>query len=525
METINIQNPQNTEATLTDVAQAAIRARDSLVILDNQLLTLRLNFGRLRSAIESAFAPIAASIAPILNSAIRALTDFCDGVGAVMAALFGTVYKKAVTTTKAAGAAIRRTLASFDEIERLNGGGGGGGGTSVVTLEPINDPLTPQLQAIVDKIRAIMAKIAALFAPLKNIDLTPAAEAFGRLGQALAQLGATIGQALEWAWYNILVPLATWAIEELVPASVDMLTEAFKLLAAILPPLMEGIKQLLPALKPIAQFIGETLLQFIQSLSQQFGVLAQSFTDNAPRLQAVFSNLVQIIQSLWSLLEPVLLKLRNGWLSGLDTMGNDTAAWITRVTNLLYYLTEFVAGALTGDWSRAWGGMKEILRGALNGIIALANRLLTALASILNGIASVLNSWEFTVPDWVPQLGGRQFGFSIGRVTAPQIPYLAKGAVLPAGKPFLAMVGDQRHGTNIEAPLSTIQEAVAMTLEDLTQGNMAGHEATVQLLQQILGAVQSIRIGDGTGFPGFRSNYPGHPRRDVCQKHQICFRE
>jgi len=497
METINLYNPQNMEVTLTDVAQAARQAANDLVILDDRLLTLRLSFGKLRSAIENAFAPVTASLAPMLNSAIRALTDFCDGVGAVLAALFGTVYEKAVTTTKAAGSAIRRTLASFDQIERLNGGGGGGGGTTV-TLEPINDALTPSLQKVVDFIRAVMAKIAELLAPLKRIDLTPAAEAFGRLGQTLLQLGATIGSALEWAWYNILVPLATWAIEELVPASVDMLTEAFKLLAAVLPPLIEGIKQLLPALQPIARFIGETLILFIQSLGRQFGVLAQSFTDNAPRLQAVFSNLVQIIQSLWSFLEPVLLQLRSGWLSALDTMGSDTAGWITRVTNLLYYLTEFVSGVLTGDWSRAWGGMKEVLRGALNGIIALANSLLSALATALNGISSILGSWQFTVPEWVPQLGGKRYSFSVGRITAPQIPYLARGAVLPAGKPFLAMVGDQRHGTNIEAPLSTIQEAVAIALEDLTRGNMAGHEATVQLLEQILASVRSIRIGDDT---------------------------
>jgi hypothetical protein len=43
----------------------------------------------------------------------------------------------------------------------------------------------------------------------------------------------------------------------------------------------------------------------------------------------------------------------------------------------------------------------------------------------------------------------------------PQVPQLAKGAVLPANKPFLAMVGDQRNGTNIEAPLETIKQALS----------------------------------------------------------------
>jgi hypothetical protein len=80
----------------------------------------------------------------------------------------------------------------------------------------------------------------------------------------------------------------------------------------------------------------------------------------------------------------------------------------------------------------------------------------------------------------------------------PQIPYLTQGAVLPANRPFMAVVGDQRHGTNIEAPLATIEQAVAGVMHDSIQSNLAGHEATVQVLRQILGAVLGIRIGDET---------------------------
>ena len=482
METINIHNPQNLEITLTEVSQAARQAAGNLVILDDQLLALRLNFGKLRAAIERAFAPIAGAIAPILNSAVRTLTSFCDSVGSVMAALFGTVYKKAVTTTKAAGAALKRTLASFDDIERLNGSGGGGGGTTV-TLEPVNDELSPSLQKVVDFLRGVMDKIKQLLTPLKEIDLSPAAEAFGRLGQALLRLGEVIGSALEWAWFNLLVPLGTWTIEELVPASVDALTEALKLLTAVINPLLEGLKQILPALKPIASFIGENLLQFIQSLGQQFQKLTQVFVDKAPQIQAIFSNLAQIISALWEKAEPVLQKMGQSWQSLIDDFA---------------VLTDYLANSLSGDWSMIWGDMGQTLRGSTNGVIGLLNKLMSGLASALNGVAKVLNGWSVTIPDWVPLLGGKQFHFHIGTITAPQIPYLAKGAVLPAGKPFLAMVGDQRHGTNVEAPLSVIQEAVAMTMEDLTRGNMAGHEATVELLQQILGAVLDIRIGDET---------------------------
>lgn len=60
----------------------------------------------------------------------------------------------------------------------------------------------------------------------------------------------------------------------------------------------------------------------------------------------------------------------------------------------------------------------------------------------------------------------------------------------------MAMLGDQKHGTNIEAPLSTIQEAVAMVMQDYSAANLAGHEATVAVLREILEAVLGIEIGD-----------------------------
>lgn len=78
------------------------------------------------------------------------------------------------------------------------------------------------------------------------------------------------------------------------------------------------------------------------------------------------------------------------------------------------------------------------------------------------------------------------------------IPYLASGAVIPPNAPFAAILGDQKHGTNIEAPLATIQEAVAAVLGDLGPSTLAGFEAVVEKQNAILNAIQDIQIGDTT---------------------------
>lgn len=157
-----------------------------------------------------------------------------------------------------------------------------------------------------------------------------------------------------------------------------------------------------------------------------------------------------------------------------------------------------VAKVFTGQfWSEL---AKKAGNGLISGFEGYINSIISMFESMINWIVKGLNKISFDVPDWVPGIGGKKFGFNIpeakfGRVS---IPRLAQGAVLPPNRPFLSVVGDQRHGTNIEAPLETIQEAVAAVMADYEAANLAGHEATVETLRQILSAVLGIEIGDTT---------------------------
>ena len=160
--------------------------------------------------------------------------------------------------------------------------------------------------------------------------------------------------------------------------------------------------------------------------------------------------------------------------------------------------------------SAVWGGvglwfatmlqrpLEDGFKTTANVIIGIFNALMSAVTLATNGLGAIFNKMSFTVPDWVPGIGGKEFGFSIPSILSPKIPFLAKGAVLPANKPFLAMVGDQKHGTNIEAPLSTISDAVSLVMEDHTGAVLSGLEASVGVQREILEAVLGISIGDET---------------------------
>lgn len=110
-----------------------------------------------------------------------------------------------------------------------------------------------------------------------------------------------------------------------------------------------------------------------------------------------------------------------------------------------------------GKLSAIGDAIVSVGKNAVNSAIGLINSMLQ---TVTNGVNSLFQLLSFSID--IPGIGS--LGLSLPQYSAPQIPYLAQGAVLPANKPFLAMVGDQKNGTNVEAPLETIKQAVAEVL-------------------------------------------------------------
>lgn len=139
------------------------------------------------------------------------------------------------------------------------------------------------------------------------------------------------------------------------------------------------------------------------------------------------------------------------------------------------WFSDKIAPIFTAEWwGNKFGAIREGLKMALNGVI-------TAIENAINWIGDKLNSIAIDIP---PVFGsqGAHLGFDIPRIT---IPRLAAGAVIPPNREFLAMLGDQKSGTNIEAPLETMVAAFRQAL-----GEGAGSRTLVlQVGQRELGRI------------------------------------
>ena len=133
-----------------------------------------------------------------------------------------------------------------------------------------------------------------------------------------------------------------------------------------------------------------------------------------------------------------------------------------------------VAKYFTAAW---W---KELGRNAINGLI-------DAIETGLNWIISKINSFIETVNKRLAALSFMGVNVSIPTIPEVNIPRLAQGAVIPPNREFLAVLGDQKQGTNIEAPLSTIEKAVENVLNRRGYGGQ--QTVILQLDREQLGKV------------------------------------
>ena len=255
-----------------------------------------------------------------------------------------------------------------------------------------------------------------------------------------------------------------------------------------------------PVLAKCSQTFDGLWKDHLKPLWDRIVSLVLSIGDNALALWN--RTLKPICDWIGAVMSPLITKTVNKWIDDFSKVTGFVASAAENILRCLEGVITFLVGTLTLDWERTWKGLQDIFgsiwngmvyiaKGAINSCISLLNKFISGIYSgikkTVNGLGSIASS--------AGKIVGKDWGFSMPE-TPPQIPYLAKGAVLPPNKPFLAMVGDQRNGTNVEAPLSTIQEAVAIVMEDMVESNMAGHQATVAALEALLDAVQSIRLGD-----------------------------
>ena len=175
---------------------------------------------------------------------------------------------------------------------------------------------------------------------------------------------------------------------------------------------------------------------------------------------------------------------------------------IRDVKQIFNGFNDFISGVFSGNWQKAWTGIKNIFVGVFRGLADIAKSPINAIVGGFNSVLGVVNGlirkvnnirFKITVPDWVPGVGGKWWGFNGFNIpTVGTIPMLANGGFVKANTPQLAMIGDNRHQGEIVSPENKLQE-MAVKAASLAAGSGNSTEL-LAVLKQILAYLQNTPI-------------------------------
>lgn len=388
-------------------------------------------------------------------------------------------------------------------------------GTQII--QNIADALVVVMQ-FVEKIAEDTATWAA------NLNFYPLLESISNLTSTFAPILESIGNVLEWIYNNIVLPMLKWLIETGIPIVINLVSDLARFFADHQPiieafgaaligafaaakiaglasriagsittvasfikgliALMTGSSGIMGGIKAIATAIGPGGI-FIAAVTAciAIGVLLYKNWDKIKEVAGAVWDWIKnktstFVNAISSSLKNLASKIVTIWDNVKSSAYQKwTAIWST-VGNLVEKIKNGIVGKFTSAKNKVvdiFGSIKTSITNVLNKVIGIVNRAIGTVNSAIGGIESAFSfgPWEVPTP-----FGKKTIGFSATFPRVPTIPYLAKGAVIPPRSEFIAVLGDQKQGNNIETPEALLRKIVR---EESGQQSGGGYRFTAQI--------------------------------------------
>lgn len=460
----------------TVITQALTKVRDWVknVVMVNS--DARESIAQLKGALLTLAQPLVSVIVPAFTLLVKVITAVVSQITRLVALISGKSVKATANSAKAlnketsalkgTGSAAKKAasqLAAFDEINQIstdtaNDAGGGASADAITPDFSYMDDISDRLKKIADAVMLIAAGLALW----KISSSLP-----GMLGTILQKLGGILiavgGLILLWDglsdawnngvnWGNLLEMLAGTA------ALAGGLAIAFGKVGAGIGLVIAGAAMIITAFKDICDNganLQNTLLLIAGIVATGLGFFFLTGSVIPLAIAGIASILVAMMK-LTGNLEEFAKNLKENILGGI---------------------IQFIKGVFTGDLKMALDGVKKVAKGIVNGVLIIVESFINNIIRGLNWLITKINSISLKVPSWVPGVGGKGWSPHIGQMSSISLPRLATGAVIPPNKEFLAVLGDQKSGTNIETPLATMVEAFKQAMAE------SGGGATTVVIQ------------------------------------------
>ena len=370
-------------------------------------------------------------------------------------------------------------------------------GTQII--QNIADALVVVMQFI-EKIAEDTATWAA------NLDFYPLLESISNLTSTFAPIIEAIGNVLDWIYKNIVLPMLKWVIEVGLPTVINLVSKVATFLADHQPiveafgaaligafaaakiaglasrviksvsgiamaakgliTLMTGTGGIMGGIKAIATAIGPGGV-FVLAVGAciAIGVLLYKNWDKIKEMAGkvwdwISNKTRRFVEDIGKKLRGLATKMTTIWGNikasahqKWNAIWSTVSGFVERIKNAIVDKFTSAKNTVVG----VFNGMRDAIRSVLNNIISVVNGAISKVNGVVSAIESAFSFGPWKVPT---PFGSKTIGFKATFPRVPTVPYLAKGAVIPPRSEFLAVLGDQKQGNNIETPEALLRKIV-----------------------------------------------------------------
>lgn len=426
---------QYVTSALSNATGDFVKTQDSWA---NQTRILTLRFQQLKASLGKGFIALFTPILRGFNSLLAGLQKVADGFASFVQMLTGADISSSMGSISAdiagigddaGGAAdnvsgigdaakktakdIEKSLAGFDQINKLteptddsSSSGSGTDSTSGIGSVDLVPDVSGSTANVSSAISDMADKVKKALEPLKAISFDNLVSSLDNLKRAVQPLTEKLFSGLEWAYYNVLVPLASWYIEDLIPTYINTLADAFELLNTVLDvfnPVFESAWD--NFFKPIAEWTGGIVVDVINSIGDAFllvaGYLKEHETDVKDwtdlYITPFFKTITDFIMELYDLIKNVIgfvidllgpsfdeiVAIISGAISAITKI-------VTGVLDILKGVIEFLNGIFTGDIDKCMQGIKDIIKGCLEAIWGIIKAIVSLIVNLVKGTVDIV---------------------------------------------------------------------------------------------------------------------------------------
>jgi len=396
------------------------------------------SLSRLTSALtrfKNSFAPIFAPLLQIMEPTITKILNWFAELNNAIAMFFARLtgqktvaqatkvqqnYAKSLNGTAKSAKEAKKQLSSLDKLNVLNSGDKGG------TDDTLNPEKYYKMVEVGGKFADLADQIKNAFAPVKKF----------------------------WD-ENIAEPIRNFFNEKLEPTFMETLGEMLGFVGDVaervspyLEPLWNNV------IKPMGEFAGQTFLDFLAAVGKEFSEMSDVMDEKSDKIDNILDGLVKMAELVWLLgFKPLLSFLKGFFLTAIDYADR----FFGDIIDVFSGLIDFLLGVFTGDWERAWNGIKTIFGGVWNWI-------LDTFEMVVNGIINGLNAISFDLPEW---MGGGSFGLDFATLDLSRFKAntsaVASGAVAPRSASYSSKKKAENAGS---IDLSTMRSAFSQAMAD-----------------------------------------------------------